>query len=413
LLWFSVLATAYATERASFKLLVDRAGPFRLFSAEVIAIVHCSVVGVGIIGRSLQRKHFELKPLGVSLIDVGLISILDTLHLLLVVITGAYVAPTLTVILVQATMPLMAFFSQFVHPRAACNSMCIHTQEEAFSTDRFEMGFSRNWNLGTPCKGRDGVSMSHMCGAIIMLFAVGLGLIPTFVSLHEPNMYFCQDIIPVRRAYNTILFVLSCIPAAASQLYKEHTLLRYKQPIDTSYLNLVLSLLQCTIVVVLSPLVYVLQGLGAGTEWVHLYRSMNVNLNFLDGMKCFLGLLNPSEAELAYPEEAQCQWSLLIVLAHVMSIVIVNVAVDKIVHAGATKVMYRGTSGGIILGVFTMYVYEYCDPFLNYGSIINTLHLTCTFLLILGSEAYHQVSLNEATFETTYPELHDLYEDHQ
>lgn len=71
LFWFSVLATAYATERASFKLLVDRAGPFRLFSAEVIAIVHCSVVGVGIIGRSLQRKHFELKPLGVSLIDVG------------------------------------------------------------------------------------------------------------------------------------------------------------------------------------------------------------------------------------------------------------------------------------------------------------------------------------------------------
>lgn len=184
---------------------------------------------------------------------------------------------------------------------------------------------------------------------------------------------------------------------------------QHKKPIDASYLNLVLSLLHCIFVLVLLPLVYVLQGIGADSDWAQLYPSSSVSMNFFDGMKCFLGTLDLDEAQSLYPEQAQCRWSLLIVLVHVASIVVVNISVDKIVHAGATEVMHRGISAGIILGVMAMYAYEYLNPVLQYGSILIGLNLVCTCLVIVGSESYHSFGIHDNTFETVYPDFDDLY----
>lgn len=350
-------------------------------------------------------------------------AILDTVHLLLGVITGAYVAPTLTVILVQLTIPLTAFFTQIVHPNGSCSGLCYRTSEDPGAVrsnqsglpseggDEAEARMSRDLAERRSRKACGGLSAEHVWGAIIIFSAVSLGLVPALLSLQDPDVFVNQDAVPLRRAYNTIIFTLSCIPAAASQLYKEHALLQHRQPVDANSVNLVLSVFQFSIAMVLSPLVYTLQGVGAGADWITLYPSMGTSENFVDGLKCFLGVLDPDRAESAYPEPAHCQWSLAIVMLHVMSAVVVGFAVDKIVHAGAIKVMYRGVSAGVILAILAMYVYEYFDPFLNYGSIVNSLHLTCTVLLIVGSEVYHRVSIHDSTFDTVYPDLESLYED--
>jgi len=317
-------------------------------------------------------------------------ALLDTVHLLLALTTGAYVAPTLTVILVQLTTPLIALFANFVEARSVCSNV-----EDESTAPRQNQLFG---------------SGGQFYGISVTFLAVLLGLVPSFISIHDPSIFAKQDTVPVRRAYNTILFTLACIPAAASQIYKEQSLRRYKQPVDASYLNLVLSLIQCAMALILAPLLYTLQGLGAGDDWIHLYPSMTVSKNFMDGMKCFFGVLDSTVAESAYPEEAQCEWSFVTVLIHVLSIVIVNVAVDKVVHAGATAVMYRGISAGMVLGVVAMYVYEYLDPLLNFGFAVNTLTLVCTLLLIFGSEAYYGAGLIYSTFETVFPELDMLYD---
>lgn len=69
--WFSVLAAAYAMERVSFKLLVDRLGPFRLLGAEVIATTHATFVALGMLISAISRRHCEMKSLGVPISDVG------------------------------------------------------------------------------------------------------------------------------------------------------------------------------------------------------------------------------------------------------------------------------------------------------------------------------------------------------
>ena len=94
---------------------------------------------------------------------------------------------------------------------------------------------------------------------------------------------------------------------------------------------------------------------------------------------------------------------------HAFCTIAVSVAVDKIVNAGATKVMYRGISAGIILAVLTLQAYDLTLPDFSYGPLVDGLNMLCALLLILGSEVYHRVSLADRTIEAVYPPMEGLY----
>jgi len=140
--------------------------------------------------------------------------------------------------------------------------------------------------------------------------------------------------------------------------------------------------------------------MGAGEDWSTLYPSSHFSKNFLSGLKCFLGLLPDDLAESDFPEPAECDFSLGLVLLHAFSIIAVGCAVDKIVNAGATKAMYRGVSAGIIVAVLLMYEYDMHLPRFNYGPAIDALNLVSLILLVVGAEVYHRVSLSDSVFET-------------
>lgn len=69
--WFFVLAISYALERSTFKLLVDRTGPFRLFAVEMVTFTHAVMIGFGMFISALSRKDFSVQALGIPVVDVG------------------------------------------------------------------------------------------------------------------------------------------------------------------------------------------------------------------------------------------------------------------------------------------------------------------------------------------------------
>lgn len=357
-------------------------------------------------------------------------ALLDTFHLLLVFLTGRHVCPTLTVILVQFTLPLSAFLTQFVHSDGKCVRLCCRRDEASDDDEEQEedgrFGDCRsqsrpagpshdNQSTGTsegmPLPGWGGLAAEHLWGSLLLTLAVFLALLPSFYSIIDPAFFAYADQIPIQIAYNTLIYVASCFPAAASQLYKEHVFLQNKQPVNASYLNFLLSLFQFILASVMTPLVFGLQGFGAGDDWPTLYPSSHFSNNFLAGLKCFLGLLPDDAAQNDFPEPANCHLALGLVVAHAFSIIAVGCAVDKIVNAGATKAMYRGISAGIIVAALLMYDYDMHIPRFNYGPAIDALNLVCLMLLVVGAEVYHRTSLTDTVFETEYPAVDGLYED--
>jgi CRT-like, chloroquine-resistance transporter-like len=430
LFWFVVLASSYAGERSTFKLLVDRAGPFRLFTVQMITGTHILLMGTALV-ISYYRQRARFMALGVPLVDCVLMALLDSVALVLVFLTGAHVPPTLTVILVQCTIPLTAFFTQFIHPDGkfkCCIRDTFNThQTPSNSSSPHELSplmdpFASNPKDSSPPRtpsqppppsmpaaiderlpGWGGLAAAHVGGSLILLLAVSLALCPAFYSIANPDFFIYADAIPTRTAINTLFFALSCFPAAASQLYKEHIFLQYRQPVNRTYLNFILSVFQFVFIGVAAPVLYVLQGLGSRGRWTKLYPASTFGDNVLDGLRCFFGLLDEYDQENKYPEDAECRLTLLLTILYVLSIVAVGVAVDKIVNAGATKVMYRGISAGIIVAVLSMRYYDMHITDFSYGPAIDALNLVCLVLLVLGAEVYHRASLQEATFETVYP----------
>lgn len=259
-----------------------------------------------------------------------------------------------------------------------------------------------------PVAGWGGLSKYHLIGTGLMFLAIFMGLTPALLSLDQ-IIITEHDAMPQKTAYNTIVFCFAAIPAAISQLYKERTMIRLKQPIDRNKLNLVLSIFQLLFAVVVSPLAYGLQGMGAGSGWTAQYPSTQISQNFSDGFHCFLGNLDKDTQATGYPEDARCKYAWELVVLHVISILLVGVACDKL--AAATKIMYRGVSMGIMVAVIFMFIYQIRDKWCEYGPIVSFFHLTSTAVLIVGADIYHRVSLADASFDTEYPEIGDLYED--
>jgi len=346
--------------------------------------------------------------------DIGLMAILDTVQLLLVVISGSHVAPILTAILVHATLPLTTFINHLTGPNGLLHGIFGSpdkvTQPSNEAHDRNAIAADVEIEPQGP------QSRQYIFGSTLIMLSSILALSPAVLTLGGLTFFSSKDVMMANRsAWNTLLFFASFIPGAISQAYKEHTLTAYAQPVDPDLLNCLLSLFSCILALLVSPIFYPLQGFvdtpstpGDGTDlkvqsWIHQYPSRDVSRNFSDGLQCFAGTLSNEIQIRGYAEEAHCDFAYGFVLLHVFSIIGISYAVGKICNAGAFKIMHRGISAGIILSVVALFYYQVFVDNVEYGVVPNVFHITCAAVLVMGSEIYHRVTLETPSFETQYP----------
>lgn len=335
-------------------------------------------------------------------------AILDSVQLVIAVISGSRVPPVLTAVLVHFTIPVSTFMKDLIYKNN-------NPQED------------HNINSDNHSQAAINASLTpqHVFGSTLIFISSILAVSPAILTLIYPALFPSKNVMANRSAWNILLFSTSCIPAALSQIYKERTLAEFGQPVDSTLLNMLLSLFSFAFTFLISPLVFPLQGFadipstpGDGSmikiaSWINQYPSTEISKNFAQSLQCFTGALTDDVQIRGYPEQAHCDFAFGFVLVYVFSILTINHAVDRICNAGAIKIMHKGISAGIIISVVMMTYYQIFVDDEEYGLLPNFYQVSCAAVLVFGSEVYHRVNLEKPSFETEYKKLNDLYDDEE
>lgn len=391
---------------------------------------------------------------------IAVIAILDSIQLALAAVTASHVPAMLTVTLIQLSIPLSVCFSHLSRnsrngydsstENAECNinvgnNACRNVvggdvvQSIDVSIDSAsEQIRDANAHRRSLSDGRR-YPASYILGVIIVSISVFVGLLPEILSVRHSSLLPLDSTMSSDVSWNSILYTASTIPLAGSTIVKEKTLSENRQPIERNQVNLVLALGQFIFVAVVSPLFYGLQGMAMGPEWLSLYPSRDITMNFIDGVSCFAGMRDKSALSTKYVERASCGWiTTALILGHVLSISLVGFAVHGlVVHvqssaesksntfqegiltaplAGpvselnddvgrATTVLYRGIAIGIVISVMVLSYYDIVASSNTYGTLTNIFFWSSVVLLIIGWELYHRSGLIEEAFDTEYPQL--------
>eukprot|EP00588_Corethron_pennatum_P021703 CAMPEP_0194327200 /NCGR_PEP_ID=MMETSP0171-20130528/40099_1 /TAXON_ID=218684 /ORGANISM="Corethron pennatum, Strain L29A3" /LENGTH=309 /DNA_ID=CAMNT_0039087075 /DNA_START=38 /DNA_END=963 /DNA_ORIENTATION=+ len=128
-LWAVVVCLCYAAERTTFKIGADRLEPFRIVAAECMALSYAAATGAVVLYRiyvsgTLTKRLLNLGSTHSLFGSVFVMTILDTAHLVAAILSAPYVAPVLTVILMQGTTPAVLLLSQFRRDGACARACC-------------------------------------------------------------------------------------------------------------------------------------------------------------------------------------------------------------------------------------------------------------------------------------------------
>ena len=311
-------------ERIAFKMSVDRLTPYRLVLTETVLVVSMFVYGlITVLKRLLTtqiKPQMNLFPHGKLLTMAAL----DTVHFSLLVCAGAGVTPTMTVILLHASTPIIVFGSKYVFP------------EREFSN-------------------------VQMRGVYFIVAALVVGVLQQLWGL------WVRGEEQHHVALSSLVYLLASCLHGASSLYKERAIVDWMQQIDLHFLNSWLFFYQCMVCVVLAPAIYWMQGVSS--DWSGKgfpFSSMAANIN--DGLVCIWGdndalYYNVDDAEdvaVVAPYDTRytdCSLSLWIIVAFVLSGVAALHCVDRLLQKG-NQLLGRATSAAVFVSFVTLGVYD-------------------------------------------------------
>jgi hypothetical protein len=325
---------ASAMERLAFKAAVDLAGPLRFVVAQVVTVGYVAILGVWVGAKAFRGKLYQ-GTLSFPKHKMGIIALLEATQLIMTTVSGAWVSPTLTLLLLQGSLPLAVMFSS--------------TPKEGDLGAPRGLGRAPRWVRGA--------------GIAAVFVAVVLSLVPLLLPIEFGEWFGPYALSTTEEStkerINSLLYLASAIPAASSQVYREQSLMAHSQPVDPSFLSLCITFFVLMLLIFLAPAVYHLQALGGSSAAAYPPSLMASSLRA--GWICCVGGTQPPEDSYAYGgalQPAQCRPVPFLIILYIGSVVLLGGSFERIVgkqKGGGTA--NAALTGGILLGFILLALY--------------------------------------------------------
>lgn len=288
------LVFSMVSERLLFKLMVDRMESYRYFLCQLMTFIYIPPLFCIVGYKSTQDDFIEEEVTEFPKSRFFVMGMLDLIHAMMVFLPGGKTAPAMTVILMQASVPVTATASMIIY--------------------------------GTK------FSRSQVVGIAVMIFAIVITLIPALESVVSSEFETREG------GWNTIVFLLSAIPAAASMMYKERAI--QEQPMDMVYLNAWVSVYQFIGGLMLAPFVF-------DVDFLHLNQRMS-------GLECLINGRNEVYSD-------KCHLGIGILMAYVVFNVAINLLLLALIKLTGVSVTNSTAIIGFVASFMVLEAYEW-DP---------------------------------------------------
>ena len=322
-----MLVMTTTSERVIFKMSVDRLSPFRFVLAISCVLVSFIVYGLITLYKVMYTDRITTRMWQFPKRKLFVMAMLDTLSFTGLVVSAADVTPTMTVILLHASTPIICYMSQLTFPDREYSALQIK-------------------------------------GANFIALAIAISL-----ARSVTDMYYQRDI---KIALSSIVYVVSASIQGIGTLYKEKAVIEWSQQLDIHFLSTCLFFFQLLCTLTLACVLYWIQA-------IHLSESFSFDVHLALGSQCLYEGSVPKRA--VGQSNYNCQYGFVLVLAYVLSNAVMLECMDHVLQA-SSRILGRVMALSVFiaflaLGVYDNRIYSVVDV-----HIIGTIGLADIFSII-------------------------------
>ena len=331
-IFFLVVSTT--AERVAFKMGVDLMIPYRILLAQAFVAISF-IVYASITAYKLVFCKDVITPRMWQFPKIKLLAmaIIDALSFSGLVISAAGVTPTMTVILLHASTPVIVFLSPVVFP-------------------------NRNY------------SSAQLRGSWFICFAVAISITRSLLEFYNGT--------ELKSAMCSILYTACAALQGFGTLYKEKALVDWSQKLDIHFLSTWLFLMQFVTMFAMSPFLYHLQGVSS--DWGDYPLMLNdFSKNLTEGWSClfkFNGFSNFDFDFRSCPPQSGtdcgCDGSFAVVLIYVLANVVVLECINNVLQA-SNAMLGRAMTVSVLMAFIALGIYDNTMDTDVYTRVIGTI----------------------------------------
>jgi len=316
-----VLMLTTASERVIFKMSVDRMAPFRFVLAWSFIAVSFLIYGSVMLYKIIYTDKITARMWQFPKKKLFTMAILDTISFTGLVLSAAGVTPTMTVILLHASTPIILFMSRFTFPDRKYSEMQIK-------------------------------------GSNFIVCAVALSL-----GRSITDMYYRRD---TYNAFSSVMYVASAAMQGVGTLYKEKAVIEWSQQLDIHFLSAGLFFFQMLTMGALALILYFTQNV-----YYH-YTSQYLSFNLRAGFQCLLGdwiFKEDLKSHVMHAEcidqgdighnaiECSCYGSIALIVGYVFSNIIMLECMNHVLQT-SNRILGRVMAVSVFVAFLALGVYD-------------------------------------------------------